>query len=163
MNNWKYFFAFFGFVFVAATAYTIGIKSGHESAAKSGTDKPQNLEEVREIESKFDQQQVNITNRIADIQNKIETVKLNLDLDDTDSRLQSNEIADRLAELDEERFNTQTLGVKSDVPIPADSPDGQLLNQPRTASGISRKVLQNYEQETGVSPQEIEELMRRTE
>ncbi len=46
------------------------------------------------------------------------------------------------------------------VPISPDSPSGKVLNQPRTQSGLSESMLDNYERETGVTPQEIESLMQ---
>lgn len=52
---------------------------------------------------------------------------------------------------------------QKNVPLPEDSPSAKVLNQPKTASGIPVKVLENYQQETGVSPDEVEALMQRTE
>ncbi len=162
MINSKFFLLSFLALALIAGAYFAGSKLGSESA-EPVVSKPKNLEEIAKLENDFDQQQLSLTNRLAEVKNEIETVKVNLNLDELDAKLQSTEIADRLAELDEERLTTQTLGIASDVPIPADSPDGRVLNQPRTASGISQQALENYQQETGVSPQEIEDLLRRTE
>jgi len=124
---------------------------------------PKNLEEITKLDSEFNRQQAELNNRISDIQNRIATVKLNLDLDEKEQALQSVEIAERLEALNNELANVATNQVQTNVPIPPDSPDGKVLNQPKTASGIPVSVLQNYQQETGVSPDEIEALMRRTE
>ena len=150
-------------VAVALGAYFLGTQNANQESLDAHNGEPKNLEEITKLESNFDRQQVELTNRVADVQNQIKTVKLNLGLDDEDRQFESAEIVERLAELDAERLKTQTTGITSDVPIPADSPDGKVLNQSRTASGMSQQVLQNYEKETGVSPDEIEELMRRTE
>ena len=147
---------------IAAGAYLLGMQTADRATLNSNYGAPKNLEEIAKIESDFDRQQVELTNRVADVQNKIKTVKLNLGLDGEDRQFESTEIAERLVKLDAERLKTQTAGITSDVPIPADSPDGKILNQTRTASGMSQQVLENYERETGVSPEEIEELMRRT-
>jgi len=123
---------------------------------------PKNLEEIAELDSEFSRQQLELSNRLADVQNRIQTVKLNLDLDESDSQIESTEIANRLEDLNGRLLETTVGDTSADVPFPPDSPAGKLRNQPRTESGIPVSVLRNYEKETGVSPDEVEELMRRT-
>lgn len=150
-------------IVVALSAYMLGKSEGSAEVTTVKDANPKSLKEIARIESQFDQQQLDLTNRVAETQNQIKTVKLNLGLREADNEIQSVEIRERLVELDERLANSQTQYLGGSVPIPADSPSGKLMTQPRTASGIPTSVLQNYQQETGVSPSEIEELMRRTE
>ena len=163
MKNWR---LIAGGVFVLGAiiiAYFAGVRTSTAPVETSTSLEPRTLEEVSRLESQFDRQQVELTNRIADVQNKIKTAKINLDIKEDEYDFDSPEIAERLAELDGRLVQMKAEGISSDVPFPPDSPAGKLQNQPRTASGIPVSVLQKYEQETGVSPEEIEELMRRTE
>jgi len=109
------------------------------------SNEPKNLEEIAKLDSEF-----------------IQTMKLNLELDKSDNQVQSTEISDRLEELNGRLLETKVSSASADVPFPLDSPAGKLRSQPRTESGIPVSVLRNYEKETGVSPGEVEELMRRT-
>jgi len=126
------------------------------------SNEPKNLEEIAKLDSEFNRQQADLGNRLADVQNRIQTVKLNLELDKSDNQVQSTEISDRLEELNGRLLETKVSSASADVPFPLDSPAGKLRSQPRTESGIPVSVLRNYEKETGVSPGEVEELMRRT-
>jgi DNA-binding transcriptional MerR regulator len=124
--------------------------------------KPKNLEEITELDTEFNRQQRELSNRLVDVQNRIQTVKMNLDVDENNIQVQSTEIADRLQELNSRVLAANTTDTSADVPFPPDSPAGKLRLQPRTESGIPVSVLRNYEKETGVSPDEVEALMRRT-
>jgi len=143
-------------------AYLLGQHNSLENSDEAMV-QPKNLEEISKLNSEFERQQAELANRISNIKNRIETVKLNLDIDEKEQQLQSVEISERLEALNNELASATTNQVKTDVPIPPDSLDGKVINQPKSASGIPVSVLQNYQQETGVSPDEIEELMRRTE
>lgn len=143
-------------------AYLLGQHNSLENSDEAMV-QPKNLEEISKLDSEFERQQAELANRISNIKNRIETVKLNLDIDEKEQQLQSVEISERLEALNNELASATTNQVKTDVPIPPDSLDGKVINQPKSASGIPVSVLQNYQQETGVSPDEIEELMRRTE
>jgi len=143
-------------------AYLLGQHNSLENSDEAMV-QPKNLEEISKLDSEFERQQAELANRISNIKNRIETVKLNLDIDEKEQQLQSVEISERLEALNNELAGATTNQVKTDVPIPPDSLDGKVINQPKSASGIPVSVLQNYQQETGVSPDEIEELMRRTE
>lgn len=152
-----------GSAYYIGSTYYIGsqqAESGDERQVSAG---PKNLQEIAKLESEFDRQQIELSNRLADVQNRLKTVKLNLGLSAPDNALHSTEIADRLQQLDDRLLQMKTQGLNSSVPFPSDSPAGKLQNQPRSASGVPLSVLQNYEQETGVSADEIEALMRRTE
>ena len=52
------------------------------------------------------------------------------------------------------------------MPAPEDLAGAQFLadpraNEPTTPSGVSTQVLDNYQRDTGISPQEVEELMQK--
>ena len=49
------------------------------------------------------------------------------------------------------------------VPLPPESSSAKSLALPRSESGIPQPVLENYQRETGISPEKIEELMKRTQ
>ena len=146
---------------VAIGSYFLGQRSG--DSVEEGSATPMSLEEVVKAESDFQSNQRDLTNRLAEVQNRIKTVKQSLEFEEGEYEIESVEIKQRLSELNAERLTLKASPVESGVPVPLDSPDGQVINQARSQSGISLKVLENYEQDTGVSPQEIEDLMHRTE
>jgi len=163
MNYWKVILALFSATMLGVTSYYFGQRSAHQQAESLADKTSKNLEEVAQAELAFQSSQKDLTNRLAEVKNKIKTVKQSLELEEGELELESVEIAQKLTQLSTERAQLGVLSLESDVPVPAGSPDGIILNQPKSPSGISLKVLENYEQDTGVSPQEIEELMRRTE
>jgi len=140
-------------------AYFLGIRNSslsHQEVSRA----PKNLEEVAELDSEFNRQHLELDNHLADVKNRIQTVKLNLELGESDNQVTSTEISNRLEELNERIIGATVSDTSAGVPFPPDSPAGKLRNQPRTESGIPVSVLRNYEKETGVSPDEVEELMR---
>ncbi|MFT6098155.1 MAG: DNA-binding transcriptional MerR regulator [Arenicella sp.] len=146
---------------LTAGAYFLGT-SNSSLPHQEVSSEPKNLEEITELETEFNRQQSELSNRLVDVQNRIQTVKMNLDVGESDTQVQSTEIADRLQELNGRLLAAKTSDTSADVPFPPDSPAGKLKRQPRTESGIPVSVLRNYEKETGVSPDEVEALMRRT-
>ncbi len=110
--------------------------------------------------NKLEMQAKEMERRLAEITRKIASLKkmsigvkdMNTVAEESQNRLKG--VKTNLALLREKERNIE-------VPIPPESPSGKILNQPKSASGIPFAVLQNYQMETGVNPEEIEELMRK--
>ena len=147
MGKLKYILIFTLILGVVIGAYNLGRRSntgiGHENRLSA----PRNLEEVAKIETEFERQQVELTNKVAEWKNQIATTKQNLELSAEDRKFDSVEIEQRLQELDEEMTASQDKEPFSGVPIPVDSPDGKIIHQARSESGIPLSVLENYEKE----------------
>ncbi len=143
-------------------AYFLGVKmSAPEQSAEVTA--PKNLQEIAVLDSEFDRQQRDLTNRIDEIKNRVATAKLNLNVDKLDDQVQSTEISDSLKELNDRILESRTSPATTNVAFPPDSAAGKLQRQPMAESGVPVSVLRNYEKETGVSAEEVEALMRRTE
>ena len=139
--------------------YYLGSLNGVQTESVKESD--DSLSQVDAIETRFDHQQELVNNRLNNIKNRVETIKVGLNEQGIDTSVSAIEIDDALNKLNSSLNTLESNNTIGSVPIPADSPSGRVQNQPRTPSGISVSVLENYERETGVSPQEIEELMRR--
>lgn len=101
-------------------------------------------------------------NRIARLQSKLDDVKKK------SAEVQASIDATQQVSSNLEAMNARVDALPEkvepkEVSLPPDSPSAKVLARPKTDSGIPVSVLEDYQKETGVSPEEIEELMRRQE
>ena len=142
----------------------IGVLSyqyGARNAATQTHDKQKAEGENHLLEGVSEKEISNLGNKIARLQAKID------DLQQQSSDVEANIVGTADVNEDIEAMNARIDAlpeqIETEVNLPADSPSAKVLARPKSPSGIPVSVLKDYEKETGVSSEEIEELMRRQE
>ena len=111
-----------------------------------------------------------LENDLRKMEAQIESINADLTKLDEDSQVISESLASiespddsALLELQAQIDALPQTPDQQAVPLPPESSSAKALALPRTESGIPRSVLENYQNETGISPEQVEELMKRTQ
>ena len=149
---------------VGLGAYQVGLNQNKEDIQKLKAEKEQVIKQKAvSAEAAFEQD-------VRKMEVRIKSVNANL----TQLVKRSEQINNDLASLEpinETIFTAMQAKIdalprsseQKTVPLPEGSSSAKVLAQPKFESGIPQLVLDNYQQETGINPAEIEELMKRTQ